>query len=103
MATKQSHQATGGAAAGADFEAAAERIRGLNERILESASTAGEVYLNLYERSLENIAQFQERAAQGTDNEWVTAMATAQANFTRDLASAYSSAARTLLRSSQPS
>ena len=34
-----------------------ERIRELNEQILESARKAGEQYLEVYERTLESIAE----------------------------------------------
>lgn len=74
-------------------EATAQRIRDLNERIIESSRTAGSASLDAYERLLKNFAAFQESAgARGA--EWVTSFAKAQANFTRELAKAYPAAAR---------
>ena len=80
------------------FEAAAERIRDLNERIIDSAKKAGGVYLDAYEKTLNSIADYEERFANQTDVDWVGTIVQAQASFTRDLAGAYSSAARSLLK-----
>jgi hypothetical protein len=81
-----------------DVEAAAERIRGLNERIIDSAKKAGGVYLDTYEKSLKSIADFQETVGGATGVEWVSAVANSQANFTRSMAEAYTSAAREVLK-----
>ena len=62
-----------------------ERIRELNEQILESARKAGEQYLEVYERTLESIAEGQERFAKGVGVEWISAVVDAQARFTREL------------------
>jgi hypothetical protein len=79
-------------------EAAAERIRELNERIIDSSKKAGNAYLDIYEKTLNSIADYQEKTGEKSPVEWVTTIANAQASFTRDLAGAYSSAARSLLK-----
>jgi hypothetical protein len=79
-------------------EAATERIRDLNERIIESSKKAGNTYLDIYEKTLNSIADYQEKVGEKSDVDWVSTIANAQANFTRDLAGAYTSAARTLLK-----
>jgi hypothetical protein len=81
-----------------DVEAAAERIRNLNERIIDSARKAGGVYLDTYEKSLKSIADFQETVGGASGIEWVTAVANSQANFTRSMAEAYTSAAREVIK-----
>ena len=81
-----------------NFEAAAERVRDLNERIIESSKKAGNVYLDIYEKTLNSIADYQEKVGEQSQVDWVSTIANAQANFTRDLAGAYSSAARSLLK-----
>jgi hypothetical protein len=81
-----------------DVEAAAERIRDLNERIIDSAKKAGGVYLDTYEKSLKSIADFQETVGGATGIEWVSTVANSQANFTRSMADAYTSAAREVLK-----
>jgi hypothetical protein len=80
-----------------DVEAAAERIRNLNERIIDSAKKAGGVYLDTYEKSLKSIADFQETVGGATGIEWISSVANSQASFTRSMAEAYTKAARETL------
>jgi hypothetical protein len=79
-------------------DAAADRIRDLNERIIESSKKAGSTYLDIYEKTLNSIADYQEKVGDQSQVDWVSTIANAQAKFTRDLAGAYSSAARSLLK-----
>ena len=76
-------------------DAATERIRELNEQILERIKSGGESALEAYERTLKTVADYQEAAGQ-RGAEWVTGLAHAQAEFTRELASASPAAARAL-------
>jgi hypothetical protein len=85
-------------AANQGADAAADRIRDLNERIIESSKKAGNTYLDIYEKTLNSIADYQEKIGEQSQVDWVTTIANAQASFTRDLAGAYSSAARSLLK-----
>jgi hypothetical protein len=66
-------------------EATTERIRDLNERILDAGKQAGGAYLDAYERTLESIADYQENVAKQTDVEWISTVVDAQARFTREL------------------
>jgi hypothetical protein len=79
-------------------DAAADRIRDLNERIIESSKKAGSTYLDIYEKTLNSIADYQEKVGEQSQVDWISTIANAQASFTRDLAGAYSSAARSLLK-----
>jgi hypothetical protein len=97
MATKTQSNRTK-STANDNVEAAADRIREVNERIIESSKKAGNVYLDLYEKTLNSIADYQEKVGEQTEVEWVTTVANAQANFTRELATAYTSAARSLIK-----
>jgi hypothetical protein len=81
-----------------NVDAAAERIREVNERIIQSSRKAGNTYLDLYEKTLSSIADYQEKVGEQSQVEWVTTIANSQANFTRELAGAYTSAARSLLK-----
>ena len=74
-------------------EATADRIRGINERIIDSSKRAGETSLRAYERLVESVADAQASAG-STAAQWVSAFAEAQAAFTRELAGALPSAAR---------
>jgi hypothetical protein len=76
-------------------EATADRIRAINERVIDSGKQAGESSLRAYEELVKSIADAQEQA--GTSSaEWVSAFGRAQARFTRELAEALPSAARSL-------
>jgi hypothetical protein len=75
-----------------------ERIRALNEQILEKSSEYGAGFLDAYEQSMETFAEYQSRAAEGTDVEWVSQIAKAQADFTREVAKLTTTAARQFLK-----
>jgi hypothetical protein len=79
-------------------EDTAERIRELNERIIDAGRKAGTQYLDVYERTLKTVADFQEKAGQSTQVDWITNLANVQANFIRESARAYTDAARELLK-----
>jgi hypothetical protein len=79
-------------------EATTERVRDLNERILEGSRKAGGAYLDAYEKTLESIADYQERVAKQSDVEWVSTVVDAQARFTRELTKLYVSTGRELLK-----
>jgi len=81
-----------------NFEQAADRLRDLNERIIESSRKAGQSYIDAYEKTLVSIADFQDRIGKSSQVEWVTTLAHAQADFTRNWAEAYTTAARNVLK-----
>jgi hypothetical protein len=87
-----------GDAADARLEAVAQRLRKLNERIIEAGKGAGEVTLTSYEKALKSIASTLERGPGSSDVEWVSNLATAQAKFIRDVTTAWTSAARDILK-----
>ena len=79
-----------------EFERSATQIRELNEQIVENGRRAGNVSLDLYQRTLHSVADLQEQV--GTQVPFVSELARAQARFTREVADASTSAARELLR-----
>jgi len=79
-------------------EQAGQRIRELTERFIESAKVAGNQSLDAYEKALESMVAFQEKGAQATQLDWVSAVAAAHAKFVQDVSSAYVSAAREMLK-----
>jgi hypothetical protein len=81
-----------------EFEATAERLRDLNERILESSRKAGQSYVDAYEKTLNSIADFEDRIGKASQVEWISTLAHAQADFTRNWAEAYTGAARNVLK-----
>ena len=81
-----------------EAEETIERIRELNEQILEAGKKAGGAYLSAYEKALQSIADYQEQVAKQTDVEWVSTIVDAQARFTRELTKVYVSTGRELLK-----
>jgi len=80
----------------AGMEELAEQVRQLNEQIIEASKRSGETYLQSYQQLLKTVADVQEEAGKSSPWDWVTTMATAQANFTRDIAEAYAAAGRSM-------
>ena len=74
-----------------------ERIRELNEQILDSCREAGGLFLDAYEATLDSIAGYQEEASKQAGVDWMAALMEAHARFTRELARLYVSAGRELL------
>ncbi len=82
----------------ARLEAAAERLRKLNERIIEAGKQTGESTLSSYEKALKAIAGAVERGPGTSDIDWISRLATTQAKFIRDVTEAWTSAARDMLK-----
>jgi hypothetical protein len=89
---------TTGPAVDERLEAAAQRVRKLNERIIDAGKTAGEDALNAYEKALKSIASGLEKGPGKSDVEWFSNLATAQAKFIRDVTDAWTKAARDMLK-----
>jgi hypothetical protein len=83
---------------GEGVEESLQRIRDLNERILEGGKQAGSAYLDAYEQALKSIADYQEQFAKQSDIEWVSSIVDAQARFTRELTNVLISAGRDALK-----
>lgn len=75
----------------------ADRLRELNERIIDAGRKAGGDVLDLYEKSLTSIADLSEGRRQ-SPVEWVTAVVNAQADFTREIAKAFAAAGHEALK-----
>ena len=67
-----------------DFEQAAERIRALNEQILDAVHTAGRSTLEAYEKMLRQIAD--QQASDTPGGEWFGKALRAQADMTQQFA-----------------
>ena len=77
-----------------EAEETIERIRELNEQILEAGKQWGQSFLDAYEQSMRSFADFTAKSGQSTDVEWISQVAKAQADFTREVTKAYTAAAR---------
>jgi hypothetical protein len=82
----------------ARLEAAAERLRKLNERIIEAGKQSGETTLSSYEKALKAIAGAVERGPGSSDIDWISDLATTQAKFIRDVTQAWTAAARGMMK-----
>jgi hypothetical protein len=80
------------------FDEAADRVRDLNERIIEASRKAGNTYLDGYEKTLRGIADYEEKVAESSQVEWLSTLLNAQADFTREIAKATTASARELLK-----
>ncbi len=73
------------------LQQAMEHARAINEQILQTAAKAGREMLDGYVRWLEQVAEQQRKIASGpqvSQVDWLAAMLNAQADFTRQFASA---------------
>ncbi len=82
-----------GADAG-QLELIAERLRKLNERIIELGREAGESRLASYEKALKTIAGNISQGPAKDELEWITQLASSQAKFVREITDSWAKAAR---------
>ena len=80
------------------IEETAERLRQLNERIIDASKKSGRAYMEAYEANLKAIADHQAKLASASETDWLSALLNAQADFTRELARAASAQSRELLK-----
>jgi hypothetical protein len=90
--------ATGNAQAKQQVEETIERIRALNEQVLNSGRESSQGFLDAYEQSMRTFADIHERAGQGADVEWIAEVAKAQADFARAVTKHSTDAARSVLK-----
>jgi hypothetical protein len=83
--------------AGDTIETAAERLAELNEKAAANSRKATTAYLTSYENAVVSLADTYEKAAGASRVEWVSSVASVQADFTRELTKAYTAAARELV------
>lgn len=96
--TRTPRATTAAKTAESGIEATEKRIRELNERIIDAGKRAGSGTLDIYEAALKAVVGSLERGPGSSDIEWVSSIATAQANFLRDLTNTWTSAARKALK-----
>jgi hypothetical protein len=81
-----------------DMDAAAQRVRDLSEKVVDQAKKNGLTFLEGYERMLKNVLDFEEKAAQGTGQDWASSLATTHANFVRETSEVFLNAWRDQLK-----
>ena len=101
MATATAHDKTNTSDPAFDLptvEETTQRIRELNERLIESSKSAGVVALDAYEKALQSLADFEQKVAKASQLDWVTVLATTHAKFITDLSTSYTTAVRDQLK-----
>jgi hypothetical protein len=78
-------------------DVASAMLGGFNEQATDAGRAAAEMFLEVYEQSLEALAGLQELVASQVDTPWVGAIAEAQARFTREMAKRQLELARQIL------
>jgi hypothetical protein len=81
-----------------DFDANADRMRELNDKVLTAAKQAGAVSLDTYEQTVNTMLDFSQKAADSTKVDWVSALAKSQASIISEFTNTYTKAARDLLK-----
>lgn len=77
---------------------AAERIRELNEKLINAAKQSGNVSLDAYEKTLKDMLDFSQKAAGATQLDFVQAITQAHAAYIGDISKAFTTAAREALK-----
>jgi len=83
---------------GAQIEQIAERLRKLNEKIIEFGREAGENTLASYEKALKTIATGVQQSPAKDELEWISHLAASQAKFVREITDSWAKAARDRLK-----
>ena len=79
------------------IDAATERVAELNEKAVANGKKASAAILDTYEKTVVSFTESYEKAAGTTKVDWIASTAAAQADFTREVAKAYTGAARELV------
>jgi hypothetical protein len=80
-----------------DFEAATERAREANDRLLEAGRKVSGAYLDGVEKYVANVAQFERKLAAQSQVDAVASMLGAHADLTEEITKVSISAARELI------
>jgi outer membrane protein TolC len=81
-----------------DFDANAERFRGLNEKVLTAAKQTGTMSIDAYEQTVNTLLDFGQKAADATKVDQISELAKTQATVIAEATAAYSNAVRDLLK-----
>ena len=81
-----------------DFEQASERVREYNDKAIDAGKKLSGTLVDTYEKYTLTLADAGQKAGEASNVEWISAAASAQAGFTREVTKAYAAAARELLK-----
>jgi hypothetical protein len=80
------------------LDAAFEQVKDFNDQFLAAARKAGNQYIDAYEKTVDRAIELELKVAGLTQQEWLTNLIEAQADFTRELTGSYTTTARSLLK-----
>jgi hypothetical protein len=80
-----------------DFEAAVERAREANDRLVEVGRKVSSAYLNSVEQYLVSVAKFERKLGEQSNVEAITSLLDSHAKLTEDVAKTSISATRELI------
>jgi uncharacterized protein YbaP (TraB family) len=74
-----------------------ERLQEFNDRFVDAGRKASQLYLETTEKTLTALADVEAKLADASRVDWLSAVFTAHADLTRDLARVYASTGREIL------
>lgn len=80
------------------FADAAERIRDLNEKVIQLAKESGQASLDAYEKALQSLLDLEKATASHSQLDWVSALANTHAKFVQDITGTFIGLAREALK-----
>jgi hypothetical protein len=80
------------------IDAAFEQVKDLQERFAKAARDAGVLYVEAYEKAVDQATELELKLADSTQPEWLEGLIRAHANITREVTESYTSTARSLLQ-----
>jgi hypothetical protein len=83
---------------GPSVDAAFDQFKNFNEQFLGAARQAGTLYLDAYERAVEQTIDLQLKVAGMSQQEWLKDLIEKQADLTREATNSYTSTARSLMK-----
>jgi hypothetical protein len=81
-----------------DVDETVQRIKALNDRALDLSKQNGLAWLDAYEKMIDGFLKLQQQSAQSSGTEWISALATTQADIVREVSQAYLGAFREHLK-----
>ncbi|MDT5065250.1 MAG: hypothetical protein QOK02_1405 [Mycobacterium sp.] len=79
-------------------EEATQRMRDLNQRIIDSSKSAGLVALDTFEKAMHSVEEFQQQITSASQLDWMSEAAKTQSKFVSEMTSSYTAAVRDLLK-----
>jgi hypothetical protein len=80
------------------FDTAFEQVRESSDQVLAAARKAGNLYLDTYEKTVDRTTELQLKLAGLTQQEWLKSLIEAQVDVSKELASSYTTTARSFLK-----